>query len=157
LVQAQSIADKYPTEVAADYRSAAQTLRQPYWDWAVEHILPIAAILPNLTIQGPDGPNTIRNPLYSYRFQKQPAGSGFGGVLSTYPETVRCPVKGSLDNNAALSDINLNLADAGLTGLTVRNFLLFLLFFFALCSLARAAKLNCFASLQKRAFSALEK
>jgi tyrosinase len=117
---AQRIANQYPPKLAPLYQAAAKTLRQPYWDWAAYHSLPRAAILRNLTINGPNGPSTIRNPLSSYQFQIIPLGSGFSGPLATYPETVRCPVEGGSDMDSALSDTNLNLPALGLTSMTVR-------------------------------------
>ncbi|KAK1759632.1 Di-copper centre-containing protein [Echria macrotheca] len=96
------IASGYPSATAPAYKAAAQTLRQPYWDWAAEAKLPTAATLLNITVNGPGGPVTLRNPLYSYRFQRLGVLAAFGGTLSQSPETVRCG--GLQGNNGTESD-----------------------------------------------------
>lgn len=63
---------------------------------------------------------TIRNPLYSYRFQKTSSVAGLGGgPLARYSETVRCPLGGDTDD-ATLSDAQLNDPRLALTSQTVR-------------------------------------
>ena len=57
------------------YQEAAATFRLPYWDWAVrppanESCLPLSiGGGPNVTADGPDGPQVIANPLYSFAFK----------------------------------------------------------------------------------------
>lgn len=104
--------------------AAAQILRQPYWDWAANHGLPRATVLQNLTITGPDGQINVRNPLYSYRFQKHENATGFAGQLSNYSETVRCPLPGGTDNDPEIANSNLDLPYLALASQTVRFSLL---------------------------------
>lgn len=118
VAHALRIANHYPPSIAPQYQAAALSLRQPYWDWAADHDLPLAAILPNLTVNSPGGPTTVGNPLSSYRFHKPPSGNGFGGALAKYAETVRCPVGGETDD-PTLSDADLNLPSLALTSQTV--------------------------------------
>ncbi|KAK0707522.1 hypothetical protein B0H67DRAFT_670703 [Lasiosphaeris hirsuta] len=98
------IASQYPSSSSPAYQAAAQTLRQPYWDWASQPRLPTAAMVANVTVNGPGGMVTLRNPLYSYRFQRQSAESGFGGPLAELQETVRCPETQGLGHNVTASD-----------------------------------------------------
>lgn len=74
---AQEIAEMYSDSQRAEYRSAAASLRIPYWDWATSPGLPAVAIEPSILVNTPEGRRTIRNPLYSYRFQSDAAGNGF--------------------------------------------------------------------------------
>ncbi|KAJ9151009.1 Di-copper centre-containing protein [Coniochaeta hoffmannii] len=121
VTHALRIATKYPSRMRPQYQAAALSLRQPYWDWAVDHNLPLAAILPTLTVNTPDGPSTIRNPLSSYRFSNTPSGAGFGGALAKYKETVRCPVEGGT-NDSELSDAELSLPNLPFTSQTYAVF-----------------------------------
>src|SRR3569833_735167 len=66
---AETIACQYSGTAAETYKSAAQTLRFQYWDWAVSPNLPPATTIPTLRINGPAGLITMRNPLYSYQIQ----------------------------------------------------------------------------------------
>lgn len=70
------IASLYPEGPMRDrYQKAAATFRLPYWDWAVrppanESCLPLSiGGGPNVTADGPDGPQVIANPLYSFAFK----------------------------------------------------------------------------------------
>lgn len=105
------IADQYRPSQSTTYKAAAQNLRLPYWDWGLQARLPTAATVKNVTVNGPEGNLTLRNPLYSYRFQRPSVLSQFGGELSEYPETVRCGGPGS--NNATVS--NQLLSDVATT------------------------------------------
>ncbi|KAK3333928.1 hypothetical protein B0T19DRAFT_491238 [Cercophora scortea] len=111
---AVAIASQYPANIAPTYLSAAQTLRQPYWDWAAEPLLPPATTTPNITITSPRGSITIPNPLYSYRFQPGSLQSTFPGSLSQYNQTIRClssspgtPGQDNNLNNATASDASM--------------------------------------------------
>ncbi|KAK3381535.1 hypothetical protein B0H63DRAFT_207757 [Podospora didyma] len=105
---AARIAQKYPVKVAPTYKAAAQTLRQPYWDWASDPELPPAATGVNVTVNGPNGVVTLRNPLYSYRFQRVDVEATFGGSLAAFPETWRCRASGeALANNSTASNEGL--------------------------------------------------
>lgn len=70
--QAQKIAARYTGSSAAAYKSAAETLRFPFWDWATDIQLPPVVTEPTITINTPTGPQTMHNPLYSYQFHQFP-------------------------------------------------------------------------------------
>ncbi|KAK0709679.1 hypothetical protein B0T26DRAFT_805332 [Lasiosphaeria miniovina] len=112
---ALGIAGQYPPNVAPTYLAAAQTLRQPFWDWASDPRLPDAVTTANTTVNGPRGKLTLRNPLYSYQFQRPAVEASFGGPLTRYPETIRCIGQGG--NNATESDQLLGSVAGGLVGM----------------------------------------
>jgi tyrosinase len=112
------ISKKYPAKMQPVYEAAALSLRQPYWDWATDHNLPLAATSPNFTVNTPDGPNTVVNPLSRYWFNNTPSGAGFGGALQAYHQTVRCPVYGGT-SDSDMSDAELGLPYLSLTSQTV--------------------------------------
>ena len=92
----QAVAAAYTGDQAPVYRKAADSWRQPYWDWAVDKVLPDALMVGNMTVNGPKGVVTVPNPLLTYRFQQFPLNttmfppeSDFD--LAKYPLTVRCP------------------------------------------------------------------
>ena len=72
----QDIASQWENvEDRARYQAAAQNFRIPYWDWAAEppsgeSVLP-KSIGRNafVDVDGPNGKQTIANPLFSYRFK----------------------------------------------------------------------------------------
>ncbi|KAG7286186.1 hypothetical protein NEMBOFW57_008492 [Staphylotrichum longicolle] len=66
------IAAEYPPDLQPEYVAAAQTLRQPYWDWASDPTLPPALYTVNVTVRAPCGILEIPNPLRGYEF-KRPA------------------------------------------------------------------------------------
>ncbi|KAB5566591.1 hypothetical protein GE09DRAFT_740262 [Coniochaeta sp. 2T2.1] len=107
---------KLYTRNGPTYQAAAQSLRQPYWDWASDRNLPIAATLPNLTINAYNGTATVSNPLRRYRFQRMPNFGGSGDVPLLHSETIRCADAAGTDDPAK-SNYNLNLNTTGdLTG-----------------------------------------
>ncbi|KAL1892246.1 hypothetical protein Sste5346_007202 [Sporothrix stenoceras] len=84
-------AKQYPVETVDAYTAAAQTFRIPYWDWAQDASLPPAVVGPTVNFNGPAGPSTMRNPLFSFQFPNFPfRGGGFGGSLAQFNETKRC-------------------------------------------------------------------
>ncbi|KAJ4293812.1 hypothetical protein N0V88_005325 [Collariella sp. IMI 366227] len=85
-----TIATRYTSDLQPEYVAAAQTLRQPYWDWAAEPTLPPAVNYAHVTVRGPRGLVEMANPLYTYRFQRPAVELGFGGALAEYTETIRC-------------------------------------------------------------------
>lgn len=107
---AKLIASTYPSDKRSTYVAAAQNLRIPYWDWAVNPSLPSAATSSQITINSPSGSKTIRNPLYSYKFQKYPfTYSGFSGSIASYPQSLRCPSSTSSSASNRFSVCNSNL------------------------------------------------
>ncbi|KAK5652239.1 hypothetical protein OQA88_10736 [Cercophora sp. LCS_1] len=90
---AQSIAATYTGSAAATYKSAAETLRFPFWDWAADSQLPPVVTQPTITINAPAGPTAISNPLYSYKFATHPfTDPDFleNASLAQFSETKRC-------------------------------------------------------------------
>ncbi|KAL9102921.1 MAG: hypothetical protein Q9163_001981 [Psora crenata] len=91
---AQQIAATYPNMSRSQYQAAAQTLRIPYWDWAVNATMPSLLNQPMVSINTPSGVKDTRNPLLTYAFHPQPSTSDFppsDGAISKYPNTVRYP------------------------------------------------------------------
>jgi tyrosinase len=72
---AQTIAATYPDSNRATYVYEAYYLRVPYWDWAADPALPNCLVTPQITITTPSGPQTIDNPLYTYKFHPLPLGT----------------------------------------------------------------------------------
>jgi hypothetical protein len=71
---AQDAANEFPEGAERDrYVAAANTLRIPYWDWAKlppsgQHSTPDFLSSPSITVNTPNGSQTIYNPLYTYKF-----------------------------------------------------------------------------------------
>ncbi|KAH7103323.1 Di-copper centre-containing protein [Auriculariales sp. MPI-PUGE-AT-0066] len=98
--KAVAIAGNYHGPDANEWLQAAYSLRSPYWDWAVNAIPPAEVIeLPQLTVKGPQGPLTLKNPLLSYVYKA-------GEQIDPLPYTVRNPGPGNppQSNIAALKD-----------------------------------------------------
>ena len=74
---ALDIANTFPADQRDQYRSAAWSLRVPFWDWTLNPALPDVVAQPQVTVNTPNGWQTIDNPLYSYTFQSDAAGNGF--------------------------------------------------------------------------------
>lgn len=76
-----------------EYTAAALTLRLPYWDWATQpangDVFPSCFTTPSITIQGPDGSESVSNPLFSYKF---PASQRlqYSMVSTIYPADSFC-------------------------------------------------------------------
>ncbi|KAK0622707.1 hypothetical protein B0T14DRAFT_494314 [Immersiella caudata] len=91
---ATRIAAQYPPSSSATYKSAAETLRLPFWDWANPSTptAPPITTEPSITITTPSGPSTFPNPLYSYPFQTFPFTDPdfLDRDLTDYPATKRC-------------------------------------------------------------------
>ncbi|KAK4103225.1 Di-copper centre-containing protein [Parathielavia hyrcaniae] len=105
------IASQYPPDLQRQYVAAAQTLRQPYWDWTVDPTLPSAVYAVNVTVRAPRGVVEIPNPLSGYRFKRPSVELSFGGFLTTYPQTNRCLAKNILDNIPASNENMLSTAE----------------------------------------------
>ncbi|KAI1095615.1 Di-copper centre-containing protein [Rostrohypoxylon terebratum] len=90
------------------YREAAQSFRLPYWDWASNAQLPPSCAVLDVTVTSPQGPLTMRNPLYSYVWPTYPLNqTQFPGSTSWANETTRAS-DGKSD--FSLSTVNANLA-----------------------------------------------
>src|SRR5438552_10291830 len=71
----QDIASEFPVSSRARYQAAAATFRIPYWDWAAippsgQSIFPPSVTnSSDIQVIGSNGlPTTIKNPLYSHKF-----------------------------------------------------------------------------------------
>ncbi|KEZ46479.1 hypothetical protein SAPIO_CDS0817 [Scedosporium apiospermum] len=106
LVQhALTLAEEYPANVRAKYRSAAQTLRIPYWDWADDATIPPSVGQAQIQVDTPKGKKTIRNPLYSYNFPKEAVDGKYGSITGNRDatKTVRCS---AAEANARMAGVN---------------------------------------------------
>jgi hypothetical protein len=71
----QAIASMYPDDRRETFEQAAATFRIPYWDWAAkppsgDGVLPLSiGGSPTVDADGPNGIQTIANPLFSYTFK----------------------------------------------------------------------------------------
>lgn len=112
---------RYSDVEAPTYRTAAKTLRVAYWDWAQTPALPEAISLETVTVNGPHGSLTMRNPLYSYYFNTFPFKSTYmrHGKLSAQNHTTRCPTADMMQNttavNVGLGTSNLKAQVVGMT------------------------------------------
>lgn len=88
--RAQEVAATYTVD-QANWKAAATTIRQPYWDWAKDSVPPPEVIsLLQVTITGPDGKSKlVDNPLLHYRFN--PIDPSFPTPFSNWPTTLRRP------------------------------------------------------------------
>ncbi|KAF2636144.1 Di-copper centre-containing protein [Massarina eburnea CBS 473.64] len=72
---------------------AADAFRQPYWDWALGHNggdFPDFFSTPSITVNGPNGEQTIPNPLYQYAFHPVSIDD-FDDDWGQLNTTLRCP------------------------------------------------------------------
>jgi len=90
---AQQVADTYPDSTRALMQAAASALRLPYWDWAAQPgsgpVLPESVSGQQITVNGPNGQETIANPLYSYHFS-DPSDLVYS-PFTTWDDTLRYP------------------------------------------------------------------
>lgn len=77
-----------------DWNQAADNLRQPFWDWALNAVPPDEVIKQTqVTITGKDGKQVlVDNPLYHYQFH--PIDPSFQSPYSNWPTTLRQPTSG---------------------------------------------------------------
>ena len=114
LQHAKKMADLYPEDLKPTYQEAARTLRAPYWDWASSPSLPFAATAPTFMINTSAGPLNLRNPLFSYQFQKFPfTDSDFTSDLAQFNESKRCTLIDSSQGINSFDDSNWNLTSDG--------------------------------------------
>ena len=91
--EAKKLAASYPDDLRSIYQKAADDLRAPYWDWALEPRLP-SVVLPEkieVKVATKTGvvSKSIENPLYTYRFPKE-VMQGQYGAFNTYDRMYRC-------------------------------------------------------------------
>ncbi|RYP23081.1 hypothetical protein DL765_001336 [Monosporascus sp. GIB2] len=93
----QYIASLYPPEKREHIGKAAKSFRLPYWDWAATPqngtgVLPLSmGGHPNIAVSGPNGVQTIANPLFSYTFKPFNASIFPELPFNTWNETKRAP------------------------------------------------------------------
>ncbi|KAF7562627.1 hypothetical protein G7046_g1502 [Stylonectria norvegica] len=91
------IANMFPNETERQsYQKAASSFRIPYWDWAIdapEGDTHLPDVFWNATISqnGPEGIQSIRNPLYSYTFHPKDEDAFIWSPLKEWDETKRAP------------------------------------------------------------------
>ncbi|KZV73173.1 photo-regulated tyrosinase [Peniophora sp. CONT] len=106
VMQEQAIAIANTYEVNAEqFMSAAQTLRVPYWDWALNSVPPDEVIqLRTVTITAPDGTRKdVSNPLYQYDFH--PIDSSFPSPYSNWQSTLRHPTNQGASAVTSVADL----------------------------------------------------
>ncbi|KAI6380930.1 hypothetical protein MCOR25_001455 [Pyricularia grisea] len=108
----QRIAGSYRGQNAAAYQAAAQRVRFPYWDWAVDAKLPPSVTMKTISITTPQGIQTIRNPLYSYKFRRSFSDLGMpnDSIAARFTETKRGPQNNGSEN---IDGINAELERYG--------------------------------------------
>ncbi|PHH65690.1 hypothetical protein CDD81_1776 [Ophiocordyceps australis] len=103
---AREIAGKYPESNRNQYLQAAETLRYPYWDWADNSDLPPSTASPNLTVNGPQGQESIENPLAGFKFPAEALSGAFGAFdpspIGSRTEVMRCASPGTFPASANL-------------------------------------------------------
>lgn len=96
------MAASYPNDLRSIYQQAANDLRAPYWDWALEPWLPSAVLPETITVNAPSETGTVSktidNPLFTYRFPKEVLQGKFGAFSPT-DRMYRCPNPNSANQN----------------------------------------------------------
>ncbi|KAI1143479.1 Di-copper centre-containing protein [Hypoxylon sp. FL0543] len=93
----QYIASLYPQDLRDRFEKAAATFRIPYWDWAAVppdgvSVLPlIAGGSSTVNVSGPNGVQSISNPLFSYVFRPFNSSIFPDFPYNTWSETKRAP------------------------------------------------------------------
>ncbi|KAI8965927.1 Di-copper centre-containing protein [Daldinia sp. FL1419] len=93
----QFIASFYPPDLQDRFQKAADTFRIPYWDWAAVpadglSVLPDSVGgSPIINVTGPNGAQTITNPLFSYVFRPFNSSTFPDFPYNTWLETKRAP------------------------------------------------------------------
>ncbi|EDR04243.1 tyrosinase [Laccaria bicolor S238N-H82] len=109
--RAQEVAATYTVDQAA-WKAAATTLRQPYWDWAVNSVPPDEVIAKQtVSITGHDGKKKdVANPLYHYTFH--PIDPSFPTPYSGWKTTLRQPTSLQPDATDNIARLRLVLKNA---------------------------------------------
>jgi tyrosinase len=115
------IASTFQGDFGARMQAAAATIRTPYWDWAArpDPNVPVAGPMftdPQVTIIGPNGDETVDNPLYTAHFNDPSAL--YYGPFTTWPNVMRWPNSNDADGHSqedqcvnALNGIQQNMQD----------------------------------------------
>ncbi|KAI2629693.1 Di-copper centre-containing protein [Hypoxylon sp. NC1633] len=93
----QYIASLYPPDLRDRLQEAAASFRIPYWDWAATppdgaSVLPLSAGgSPTINVTGPNGIQSISNPLFSYVFRPFNSSTFPDFPYNSWHETKRAP------------------------------------------------------------------
>lgn len=118
---AKSIANSFPASRRQAMVDASNQIRFPYWDWAKVPpnnlpALPLMISDEKVTINGPNGQQTIQNPMQRYTYTD--SSGMFYSPFTTYPRTLRYPNSNNRDaytrtsqSAAAFANIRRSLQD----------------------------------------------
>ncbi|EQL01140.1 tyrosinase 2 [Ophiocordyceps sinensis CO18] len=101
--RAKQVASMYPQNLRAQYVQAAESLRQPYWDWASDPRVPPATASPLVSVVHPSGGQRvdIENPLFTYKIPAAVLNGKYGRFdAQMRQQTVRCPAPSSFPASA---------------------------------------------------------
>ena len=93
----QDIAGEFSSVNGSVYKTAAETFRIPFWDWAApaldgQHVMPPSiSSAAHVEVVTPNGTQTIPNPLYQYQFHPLNSTDLPDSPFSTWPNTLRYP------------------------------------------------------------------
>ncbi|EGP84531.1 tyrosinase, partial [Zymoseptoria tritici IPO323] len=123
LAIAQTVAQSYPAASRDRMVAAAGVLRLPFWDWASTSesnstTLPTYITESQITIEGPNGQETIDNPLYKFSFTSQEVSSNYYEVFTTWLQTYRYP---STNGNSAESNNDQAAANMAAQSASLRD------------------------------------
>lgn len=116
------VANSFTGSKKDDMVAAANTMRFPYWDWAAtpdqgQSTLPDLISSQSVTIDGPNGRQTIANPLYKYDIGSQDDAMYYS-PFTTWQNTMRYPTSNNADGTSqdatcanAFDSIRQNLQD----------------------------------------------
>ncbi|ODA77342.1 hypothetical protein RJ55_06970 [Drechmeria coniospora] len=112
---ARRIALRYPPSRQAEYKTAAELLRSPYWDWAADSTVPSSTTTQTVWVNVPSGNGIawqlVNNPLYTYRIPQQVLNGQYGRFDAfNRARILRCSFAGQsypATANAYLSQRNL--------------------------------------------------
>lgn len=105
LATALEVAESYPASSRDRMVAACKTLRFPYWDWAAQSesnstVFADLMTSEQITINGPDGQETLDNPLYSFTFSEAEAKANYYSVFTSWLETLRYPTSDAVDTTS---------------------------------------------------------
>ncbi|KAK8056801.1 hypothetical protein PG993_002028 [Apiospora rasikravindrae] len=128
----QFIASLYPAgPQRTRFQQAAQTFRMPYWDWAAmppsnQSLLPFSVGgEPDITADGPNGPQLIANPLFTFTFKPLDPSVFPEFPFFEWNDTKRAPTPSSSPNAISNNSDVARMLDAGLPQYQTRLYNLF--------------------------------
>ncbi|KAJ8073002.1 hypothetical protein PM082_019868 [Marasmius tenuissimus] len=111
--EAMEIAKNYTVD-AQCFKDAAESLRQPYWDWAKNSVPPPEVIsLEQVTIIGFNGERvSVANPLRRYTFDPLKQSFGFPKPFDKWGTTLRHPTDGTENATEDVDGLRKRMAKA---------------------------------------------